>query len=85
MSEQFGKMAALRLADYYIVAERLGTYSLEGLLTTLGPGSSSQSAPGGAADLGHSSQQSEATEAIMEHSASLEKNAAEASDYWNTL
>lgn len=35
MSDQLGKMATIRLADYYLLCEKLGTYSVEGILATL--------------------------------------------------
>lgn len=35
MSEHLGKVLALRIADYYQLAERLGTYSVEGLVAAL--------------------------------------------------
>ncbi|SRR5713226_1039605 len=86
MSEQLGKIAALRLADYYALVERLGTYSLEGLLATPVVGSSPQGATNGTEGLGHASPRAEPSgETVLEHSASLEEKAVEASGYWSTL
>ncbi len=89
MSEHLGKLLALRIADYYQLAERLGTYSVEGLVVALSWGA----VPSGSAASSHdatthahtkllTAQESE--EATRERSENLDENAAAANDYWST-
>jgi hypothetical protein len=89
MTDHLGKLLAMRIADYYKLAERLGTYSVEGILAALsfGPGSSAQVSSNSTGSNGHSKQPTEVVEEdpTLQPSANVEENAAEASDFWSSL
>jgi hypothetical protein len=89
MSDHIGKVAGLRLADYYKMAERLGTYSLEGILAILPVSSllASYSPDGASAGPGKqtSLHDEQDVEGLVEPSNQLQDNAEAASNFWNTL
>ncbi|QBD83270.1 hypothetical protein EPA93_47835 [Ktedonosporobacter rubrisoli] len=92
MSEHMGKLLALRIADYYKLAEALGTYSVEGILATLSYGSRLlMNAPvQRQVERDHSLLAEEAHPQLQEEITILpaddpEENASMASEYWNTL
>jgi len=90
MSGQLGKMAALRLADYYKVAERLGTYSLEGILAALPAMARVAPISSLGATNGNRMQTTPRLDddhenVMVEPSTNLQENAVAASDYWNHL
>lgn len=86
MSDQLGKMAAIRLADYYLLCEQLGTYSVEGILAALEMLSSrtvvvDASAEGTLNNVSKLRQE----EAYVAPAETLDENIDEAADVWGTM
>ena len=85
MSDQLGKMAAIRLADYYLIAEKLGTYSAEGILVALTmvpglttSGTIAQETPDNISPLLRE-------EPYIAPAETLEENVDEAADIWGSM
>ena len=86
MSDQLGKMAAIRLADYYMLCEQLGTYSAEGILAalellssrTVVVNASSEAAPNNITKI-------KEEEAYVAPAETLDENVNEAADIWGAM
>ncbi len=86
MSDQLGKMAAIRLADYYMLCEKLGTYSVEGILAALEMLSSKLVVRGTTTEAPSSTiSQLESEEPHVDPTASLDENIDEATDVWGSM
>jgi len=85
MSDQLGKMAAIRLADYYMIAEKLGTYSAEGILAALVmlPGVAAMGAA--ITETARNINEERAEENYVIAALDLEENADEAADVWGSM
>lgn len=87
MSDQLGKMAGIRLADYYMLCEKLGTYSIEGILAALELLSSRTvvvDASGVEGALNNVSKLRQ-EEAYIAPAETLGENVDEAADVWGTM
>lgn len=76
MSDQLGKMATIRLADYYMLAEKLGTYSVEGILAALAI------VPSREASVCNNLPEEECS---ITAASALEHNVDEAADVWGSM
>ncbi len=86
MSDQLGKMAAIRLADYYMIAEKLGTYSAEGILAALAMLPSGVAV--GEAEVSNvpdNISKLRKEETYITQASTLEENVDEAADIWGTM
>jgi hypothetical protein len=85
MSDQLGKMAAIRLADYYLLCEQLGTYSVEGILAALELLSSRTVVVGAAEGAPSNVSKPKEEEAYVAPAEALTENVDEAVDIWGAL
>lgn len=85
MSDQLGKMAAIRLADYYLIAEKLGTYSAEGILAVLAMLPKGAASGEATPESGENSRVFRKEEAYITPASTLEENADEAADVWGSM
>jgi hypothetical protein len=87
MSDQLGKMAAIRLADYYLLCEKLGTYSTEGILAALELLASRTVVVGEASSeqIPNNVSKLREEEACVAPAETLDENINEAADIWGSM
>ncbi|HEY6410647.1 MAG TPA: hypothetical protein VIY29_24610 [Ktedonobacteraceae bacterium] len=79
MSDQPGKLIALRLTEYYELLERGALHALAGVAMASGTSSGNGQRPASVAE------QQPGEEELIAVSQDAEQNADEAADYWSTL
>ncbi len=85
MSDQLGKMAAIRLADYYMLCEKLGTYSVEGILAALELLASRTVVVGAAEGSPNNVSKVKEEETYVAPATTLTENTDEAADFWGAM
>lgn len=86
MSDQLGKMAAVRLADYYMLCEKLGTYSVEGILAALELLASRTVVVGEASsEIPNNVSKLREEENYIAPAQTLDENVDEAADIWGSM